>query len=139
MANREQIVVLEPLAQGFDIGNTATTAAVIIVPFKCEVIEAIAWSNTAATNSFTVGFNSYDGTTLSSNAYVGSVVVPDSAGANVAYYDAAGLGVVLEKHSVVMVDCDEAGDSGEKGFARLVVSYLPETDQNDVAVMIESA
>lgn len=139
MANREQVVVLLPLAQSFDIGNAATNVACIPIPFKCEVIEAIAWSNTAVANSFTVGFNTYDGTTCTTNAVAGSVIVPDSASANIPYYDKAGLGVVLKKHSFVMIDCDEAGDSGEKGFVSLVVSYLPETDDNDVACMIESA
>jgi hypothetical protein len=66
-------------------------------------------------------------------------VVPDSASANVGYYDQGGAGVLLDKHSVVLVDCDEAGDSGEKGFCTLVVAYLSETQDNDDTVMIESS
>jgi len=127
-------------AEAIDIGNAASNVSVIPIPFKCEVLEAIVVPLAGATNSFTVGFNYYDGTNaISTNAFVGSIVVADSAAADVPYYDAAGLGVVLEKHSRVMIDCDEAGDSGETALAGLVVNYLPETDANDQSGMIETA
>jgi len=135
---REKVIVLQAGAV-FDIGNTATNAQSIPIPFKCFVIEAVAVPQTAVANSFTVGFNTLTSGTLTTDEGAGNVVVPDSAAALVPYKDQAVLGKELSKHSVVMVDCIEAGDSGENAAAYLVVEVIPETDANEASDMIETA
>lgn len=135
---KEKIVVL-PASSSFDIGNTSTNAASIPIPFRCYVVEAVAVPLSAVSNSFTVGFNTLDSGTLSTDEGAGNVIVPDSAGAFIPYKDQGVEGKELSKHSVVMVDCIEAGDSGENAVAYLVVEYVPETDANEASDMIESA
>lgn len=135
---REKQVLLGP-TPAFDIGNTATNAQSIPIPFKCAVVEAIVIPQTAVANSFTVGFNTLVSGTLSTDEGAGNVIVPDSAAALIPYKDQAVLGKALSKHSVVMVDCLEAGDSGENAVAYLLVEYEPETDANEASDMIESA
>ena len=140
---RENIVVLK--SASFDIGNTGANVATFQIPFKCSVVESIVVPESAVANSFTVTLDSYSGTTQGA-ADCGSLVVPDSAAANVGYYDltgeglsSGGIGKVLDRHSLVLVQVDEAGDSGENAHCLLVLDYLPETTGNDATNMKETA
>jgi hypothetical protein len=133
---REVVSVLLPDAgNGFDIGNTGANVATFNIPFKCAVVNFSVYSNTAVANSFTVSADSYDFSTQGA-ADVGNVVVPDSTGANRVVVDEAGQGVVLNAGSQVLVQVDEAGDSGEKGFCKLLIEHLPETPENQTLVTV---
>lgn len=120
---KEKMVVWQ--SESFDIGNTAANVDVFVAPCKLVLHKAVCYSMTAVANSFTVSADSYDGTTQGA-ADICSIVVPDSAGAFAPYYDLAGQGVVLESGDRVLVQVDEAGDSGE--YARLVLLFEYEVD-----------
>lgn len=120
---KEKMVVWQ--SESFDIGNTAGNVDVFVAPCRLVVHRALAFSTTAVSNSFTVSADSYDGTTQGS-ADICSIVVPDSASAFASYYDDAGKGVALDPGDKILVQVDEAGDSGEKG--RLVVLMEYEAD-----------
>lgn len=116
-------------AVGIDIGNVAANAGTFIVPMPCVVQRVIAWSNTAVNNAFTITLDSYDGTTQGA-ADCGSITIPDSASANAKYYDDPSPQVALRAGDKVLVQVDEAGDSGEEVYIQLVCKYSPETVVN---------
>ena len=76
MKGRNELLVLEPVVNGFDIGNTANSVAVIVPPVRCSIIAAQICSNSASANSYTVTIGLTNTATLA-----GSLVVPDSTGA----------------------------------------------------------
>lgn len=117
----------------FDIGNTGANAASIMIPFKFVVDKILVYSTTAVANSFTVSCDSLIGATQGAED-VGKVIVPDSTSAFAALYDVAGRGVVLNAGNRVLVQVDEAGDSGEKGMVILVGEYFPEYESNQTAI-----
>lgn len=133
---RENIVVLK--SNSFDIGNTGANVVAIPIPFKCSLIEAVVVPEAAATANFTVSLDSLQNATAGA-ADLGSITVPASAAAFTGYYDLAGEGVVLNRHSTVLVQVDDAGDSGENAHVMLVLDYLPENTGNDSTNMIETA
>lgn len=131
---KEKILVLNPdVGNGFDIGNTANSVAKFFIPVRCSVLQAQAYSNTAVANSFTVTFGATNTATDS-----GSIIIPDSAAANAVYVDTLAVANPLAAGATVLVCVTEAGDSGEKGFVKLIVEYEPEVVGNS-PLLTESA
>lgn len=121
----------------FDIGNTGANVAIFVAPVKVRLLRSQCYSNTGVANAFVVSIDSYNGSTQGAED-LGSITVPDSAAAYAVYYDRAGAGVELNAGERALVQVDNAGDSGEKGFVQLVWAYLPEVEDSQ-ADLIESA
>jgi len=113
-----------------DIGNTAANAAAIVVPCKCVVMRAVCSPLTAMANSFTISIDSLsDGT--AGAADIASIVVPDSTNAGAGIYDLVGQGVQLDAGDCLLLQVDEAGDTGEKGCVSVLCEYLAEEVGNE--------
>ena len=135
----KHIQVLSPEAgQGFDIGNTGANVAYFVIPQKCTVVRPQLHSNTAVGNSFTVSFDSYVNESTQGAEDIGKIIVPDSTGAFRPCYDRAGNGVTLNAGDRVLVQVDEAGDTGEEAFAYLLVQIEEETEDNQ-SRLVETA
>lgn len=113
----------------FDIGNTAANVATIYVPFDCVVEKLMFYANAAATANATITADSYDGTTQGA-ADVGSATIPASGAALTRYWGVAGRGLKLKAGTQVLVQVDDAGDTGELGFVELLVDVQPTADAN---------
>lgn len=115
----------------FDIGNTGANVAAVLIPVKCAVVSVACLSTTAVANSFTVSCDSLTAKGVTQGAEdVAKIIVPDSTAAFAALYDLAGRGVVLNAGDSILVQVDEAGDSGEKALVAVALQYLPETEAN---------
>lgn len=121
----------------FDIGNTGANVAIITLPVKVVVDKVLCFSRSAVANSFTVSCDSYNFTTQGAED-VGRIVVPDSTGAYRSRYDLAGRGVVLNAGEQILVQVDEAGDSGENAVVQVVAHYHPEYEGNQ-SLLVETA
>ena len=133
---RENIFVLQ--SEPFLLTSTGAAIGKINIPEKCMVRQAWVELASASAAAPRIQLNSYDGTTTG-DADVGDITVPAGTAALAAVWDEAGEGLVLEKHSQVLIEVQTAGDNAEYGKVGLVLEYLPENSDNGVAVMVESA
>lgn len=131
---KSSILVLSPdSGNGFDIGNAANSVAQFILPCKVSVLQAQAYSNTAVANSFTVTIG-----LTNANSAAGSIIVPDSTSANAVVVDTLDTPFTANAGDKLLVCVTEAGDSGEKGFVKLICQYESEIVPN-MANVTESA
>lgn len=130
MKIKGSILVLNPdSGNGFDIGNVANSVAQFILPCKITVLQAQGYSNTAVANAFTLTIG-----LSNANAAAGSIIVPDSASANAVYVDTLDTPFTANAGDKLLVCVTDAGDSGEKGFVRLLCQPESETVPNQANV-----
>lgn len=123
---------------GLDGGNTAANVFAFVIPCKAEVIRVAVAPAAALTGNLHVSFDSYSVSTQGAED-VGSIEVPAGAAAFASYHDEAGSGVVLNMGDKVLVQVDNAGDSGENFYASLCLRYLSQTDSNSTTTTTETA
>lgn len=124
---RENIIYLS--SSSFDIGNTGANVAVLAIPQECRVRKVVASPLTAVANSFTVSVDSFSNGTQGA-ADIASIVVPDATAAGVGLFDKVAEGTKLEGGSLLLVQVDEAGDSGESAFVSIELEYSSENESN---------
>lgn len=120
-----------------DIGNTAANVAMFLVPCRCVLDLVCAGSDTAQTSNAILTFDVVTGSSRSANA-AGVVTIAASSSAGAIYKDTSGRGLVLNAGDIIMVDVEDAGDSGEKVCLAVLAHYEPNSDDNESSTLTES-
>lgn len=132
---KEKLIVMQ--SSPFDIGNTGANVATFVIPERCSVKRVQCYSTSAVANAFIVSLDSYDGSSQGAED-IGAITVPDSASAFRAYYDLAGEGQLLNAGELVLVQVDNAGDSGENAIVQLILEYQPEIEGNQSRLILSA-
>lgn len=135
MLNDGVFVINSPAIDG---GNVLANAGVIPIPAKCEVVRASVMPVTALAGNLHVSLDSLS-VAVQGAEDIGSFELPASTSAFATYFDNVGAGVVLYAGDKVLVQVDNAGDSGENFIVSLVLRYRSETTANDAAKQTETA
>ena len=126
----QQPIVLQ--SEKIDIGNTGANVACLLVPCQMIVDSAQVMIISGATSNCTVSFDSLSSATQGAED-VGAITVTASAAALDVFHDLAGRGVRLYAGDKILVQVDEAGDSGEKARVSVLGFYEPESDANETS------
>ena len=124
---KENIYVLQ--SPKLDVGNTGANVYAFNIPTRCTIQKVSASCPSVQSSNAHISLDSYVGTTQGAED-IGSIEIPANAVIFKQYFDVAGAGVSLKAGDAVLVQVDDAGDSGEFFVVSLVLEYEPETDAN---------
>ena len=128
------IVLSSPRLDG---GNTGANVYAFVLPLKIAIDRVVVTTEAVLTSNLHVSCDSYVGTTQGAED-IASIELAASAVIFEAAYDEVAKGTVLKAGDAILVQVDNAGDSGENFQVHVVCKAYDERPDN-MTGMLESA